>query len=120
MEGIGPSQDEAQFWVDALIDRLDEADVPVFLYTTIFDPESLADPEFDAAARDVEAFWAAVANDIDDPLIELEPRSMSRDFDSAGTFIDHVHMHTPRPFANVLVERLCAQWTRIDARLECA
>ncbi len=43
---------------------------------------------------------------------------MSRDFDAAGTFIDHVHMHNPRPFANVLVERLCTQWTRIDPDLE--
>ncbi len=120
MEGIGPSQDEARFLVGALIDRLAEADVPVFLYTTIFDPDSLADPAFDAAARDVEAFWASVADDVDDPLIEIESRSMSRDFDSAGTFIDHVHMHDPRPFANVLVDRLCTQWSRVDPNLECA
>lgn len=120
MEGIGPSRHEARFFIDALIDRLAEADVPVFLYTTIFAPESLADPAFDAAAREVEAFWASVAADIDDPLIELEPRSMSRDFDAAGTFIDHVHMHNPRPFANVLVERLCTQWARTDPDWTCA
>ncbi len=120
MEGIGPNRDEAQFFIDALIDRLEAADIPVFLYTTIFAPESLADPEFDAVAREVEAFWASVAAEVDDPLIELESRSMSRDFDAAGTFIDHVHMHNPRPFANVLVERLCAQWTRTDPDWTCA
>ena len=90
------------------------------MYTTIFDPDSLADPEFDAAARDVEAFWAEVAAGIDDPLIEIEPRSMSRDFDSAGLFIDHVHMNDAQPFGEVLVGRLCAQWTRIDPNWSCS
>ena len=120
IEGIGPSRDEARFFVDALIDRLADADVPVYLYTTIFDPDSLADPEFDAAARDVEAFWASVADDVDDPLIEIQSRSLSRDFDSAGLFIDHVHMNDAQPFADVLVERLCAQWTRTDPNWSCS
>lgn len=120
IEGIGPSRDEARFFVDALIDRLDEADVPVFMYTTIFDPDSLADPDFDAAARDVEDFWAEVAAGIDDPLIEIEPRSMSRDFDSTGLFIDHVHMNDAQPFGEVLVGRLCAQWSRIDPKWSCS
>ena len=120
MEGIGPSRDEARFFVDALIDRLADADVPVYLYTTIFDPDSLADPEFDAAARDVEAFWASVAGDVDDPLIEIQSRSLSRDFDGAGLFIDHVHMNDAQPFAEVLVERLCAQWTRTDPNWSCS
>ena len=120
MEGIGPSRDEARFFVDALIDRLADADVPVYLYTTIFDPDSLADSEFDAAARDVEAFWASVADDVDDPLIEIQSRSLSRDFDSAGLFIDHVHMNDAQPFAEVLVERLCAQWTRTDPNWSCS
>ena len=120
IEGIGPSRDEARFFVDALIDRLADADVPVYLYTTIFDPDSLADPEFDAAARDVEAFWASVADDVDDPLIEIQSRSLSRDFDSAGLFIDHVHMNDAQPFAEVLVERLCAQWTRTDPNWSCS
>lgn len=120
MEGIGPSQDEARFFVDALIDRASEAGVPVFMYTTIFAPASLADPEFDAAARDVEAFWADVADDIESPLVELESRSLSRDFDSAGLFFDHVHMSDPGPFADLLVERLCAQWRTADPDLECS
>ena len=120
IEGIGPSRDEARFFVDALIDRLADADVPVYLYTTIFDPDSLADPEFDAAARDVEAFWASVADDVDDPLIEIQSRSLSRDFDSAGLFIDHVHMNDAQPFAEVLVDRLCAQWTRTDPNWSCS
>jgi hypothetical protein len=119
MEGIGPSRDEARFFIDALVDRLDDADIPVFLYTTIFNPASLADPEFDAAARDVEAFWASVATDIEDPLIEIASRSMSRDFDSAGLFIDHVHMNDAQPFAEVLVERLCAQWNRANPDWSC-
>ncbi len=120
MEGIGPSRDEARFFVDALIDRLADADVPVYLYTTILDPDSLADSEFDAAARDVEAFWASVADDVDDPLIEIQSRSLSRDFDGAGLFIDHVHMNDAQPFAEVLVERLCAQWTRTDPNWSCS
>jgi hypothetical protein len=120
MEGIGPSRHEARFLVDALIDRLDQAEIPVFMYTTILDPDSLADPEFDAAARDLEAFWASVAAGIESPLIELEARSMSRDFDSTGTFIDHVHMNDSGPFADVLVERLCAQWRRTDPDQECS
>ncbi len=119
MEGIGPGREEARFFIDAIVDRLDDADVPVFMYTTIFDPDSLADPAFDAAARDVEAFWASVAADVDDPLIEIEPRSMSRDFDSAGLFIDHVHMNNAQPFGEVLVERLCAQWTRTNPNWSC-
>ena len=88
------------------------AGVPVFLYATPFSPESLANPEFDARAREVEDYWASFVDEIDSDLVELEPRSMSRDYDSAGTFGNNVHMFDPGPFADVLVERLCAQWAR--------
>ena len=45
---------------------------------------------------------------------------MSRDYDSAGTFGNNVHMFDPGPFADVLVERLCAQWAAADPSWECA
>jgi hypothetical protein len=118
--GIGVSQHEARYFASLLLDAAEEADVPVFLYTTPFAPESLADPEFDARAREVEDYWASFLDEVDSGLVELEPRSMSRDYDSAGTFGNNVHMFDPGPFADVLVGRLCAQWAAADPSWECA
>jgi hypothetical protein len=119
IEGIGVSPAEAEFFAEVLLDTAADAGVPVFLYVTPFAPESLADPAFDAAARKVEAFWAARRPNIDSPLVELESRSLSRDYASAGTFFNNVHMSNPGPFADVLVGRLCDQWRRADPELEC-
>jgi hypothetical protein len=119
MDGVGPSQHEAEFFAHLLIEVLADADVPAFLYTTPFAAESLDDPAFDTRAREVEAFWASIGNAIDDPLIELESRSLSRDYASEGTFFNNVHMSDPGPFADILVERLCAQWTAADPTWEC-
>jgi len=120
MEGIGVSQHEARFFAGQLLERAEQAGVPVFLYTTPFSPESLAKPEFDAQARRVEEFWAELADEIDSDLVELEPRSMSRDYPSEGTFANNVHMFNPGPFVDVLVGRLCGQWSAADPTLECA
>jgi hypothetical protein len=118
--GIGISQHEAQFFAELLLDAAGDAGVPVFLYVTPFAPESLADPAFDAAAHEVEAFWTALAVTIDSPLVELEPRSLSRDHpESAGTFANNVHMVDPSWFADALVDRLCSQWSAADAAGEC-
>jgi hypothetical protein len=120
MEGIGVSQDQAQFFARQLLERAEAAGVPVFLYATPFSPESLAKPEFDAQARKVEEFWAGLTDEIDSELVELEPRSMSRDYPSENTFANNVHMFNPGPFADVLVGRLCTQWSAADPKLECA
>lgn len=117
--GVGPSQAEAEFFARLLVDTVSDAGVPTFMYTTPFAAESLADPAFDARARDVEEFWRSIGATIDDPLIELESRSLSRDYASAGTFLNNVHMADPGPFADILVERLCAQWLAADSTWEC-
>jgi len=119
MLGIGVSQDEAEFFMRSIIETLDEAEIPVFMYTTMFSPEVLSDPAFDAAAQEVEAFWGAIAADVDSSYITIEPRSMSRDYDDVGTFIDHVHMQDPGPFGDILVERLCGQWSALDPDRSC-
>ena len=119
IEGIGSSPAEAEFFAGLLLDRAADAGVPVFLYVTPFAPESLAKPEFDAAVQQVEEFWATRQASIDSPLVEIEPRSLSRDHDFAGLFFNNVHMSNPGPFADVLVGRLCAQWGAADPALEC-
>ena len=119
MAGIGPSQHEAEFFARLMTDRLADAGVPAFLYTTPFSAESLADPDFDASARDVEEFWRELADRTEAPLIEIESRSLSRDYPSEGTFLNNVHMADPGPFADILVERLCSQWRAADPSQEC-
>ena len=42
--GIGVPQDEARYFASLLLDEVEDADVPVFLYATPFSPESLAQP----------------------------------------------------------------------------
>jgi hypothetical protein len=118
--GVGVSQHEARFFAELLIDHAEAAGVPVFLYATPFAPESLADPAFDARARQVEDYWASFTDTIDSALVELEPRSLSRDYASEGTFANNVHMFDPGPFADVLVDRLCAQWAAADPEWRCA
>jgi hypothetical protein len=119
IDGIGSSPQEAALFAEVLLDAAAGTGVPVYLYVTPFAPESLAKPEFDAAAQQVEAFWAARQASIDSPLVELEPRSASRDHDFAGMFFNNVHMSNPGPFADVLVARLCEQWRTADPRSEC-
>jgi len=118
MAGIGVDQAEAEFFAHLLVDTVSELDVPVLMYATPFSAESLAKPEFAARTDEVEQFWQAIAGDIDDPSVELIPRSQTDDFPQPGQFLNNVHMATPGPFADILVERLCAQWAA--AGLECA
>ncbi len=119
MRGVGVSQAEARFFGELLIDVAERTGVPVFLYGPSFSPESLADPDFAAAAGQVEQFWAEIATTVTSPLVELEPRSLSRDYASAGTFINNVHMADPGPFADLLRERLCGFWGALESGWEC-
>jgi hypothetical protein len=119
MEGIGASDDAARFFARVLLDEVSDAGVPAFLYATAASPESFRDPEFVAAADRVEAFWRDLAGENESPLVEIEPRSITRDFDIEGLFYDTVHMRDPNPFVDVLAERLCAQWRATDPSLEC-
>lgn len=119
MDGIGTSQHEAEFFAHVLLDTAAAAGVPVFMYATPASPESFRDPAFVAAADAVEAFWRALADDDTSPLVEIEPRSVTRDLDIDGLFYDTVHMRDPGPFVDILRERLCRQWTSHDPTWEC-
>ena len=119
MAGIGSSQDDAEFFARVLLDTVTDTGVPVYMYATAASPESFRDPAFVVEADEVEAFWRALQGEIDSPLVQIEPRSITRDIDIEGLFFDTVHMRDPGPFVDVLRERLCAQWIAHDPTWEC-
>jgi hypothetical protein len=102
-----------------LLDTVSATGVPVFMYATAASPESFRNPEFDAAATEVEGFWRSLQADIDSPLVQIEPRMLTRDIAIDGLFFDTVHMRDPGPFVDALTPLLCAQWIALDPTWEC-
>jgi hypothetical protein len=119
MTGTGSSQHEAEFFARLLLDTASATGVPVFMYATAASPESFRNPEFDAAAAEVEGFWRTLQAEIDSPLVQIEPRMLTRDIAIDGLFFDTVHMRDPVPFVAALTPLLCAQWIALDPTWEC-
>lgn len=120
VDGFDDQSPAARYFGRRLVETAASADVPVFLYVAPFSPESAANPRFVEAQATIDAFWSEVATDVDDPLVTIEPASMTPEFAERAAYFDVVHMSDAGPFADVLVGRLCGQWRAADPTLECA
>ncbi|MEO6654427.1 MAG: hypothetical protein ABIP17_17445 [Ilumatobacteraceae bacterium] len=103
-----------------LVQAIEAAGIPAYLYVAPFSPEALADPELADAARQVEAYWTGIAARVESPLVEIEPGQLSSRFAVPARYFDLVHMADAGPFADVLVPVLCANWQRADPDRVCS
>jgi hypothetical protein len=99
---------------------LEAADIPAYLYVAPFSPEALADPELAVAAVAVEAYWRGIADRVTSPLVTIEPTQLTSEFADRADYFDLVHMRDAGPFADVLVDRLCANWQLAHPTEECS
>ena len=119
-QGLDPETSVADFFARLLVQTVEAADIPVFIYPTPIDPTVLADPAFQPAAERTEAYWQRIAERVTSELVEFESRSLSLDFISAPAYYDLVHMADAAPHAEVLSVRLCALWHRSEPTKECS
>ncbi len=103
-----------------LVQDIEAAGVPAYLYVTPFSPESLADPDLAAAAAQVEAYWTAIAGKVRSPLVTIEAGQLTPLFADRASYFDLVHMADAGPFADVLVTELCANWRLAHPDRECS
>lgn len=103
-----------------LVQDIEAAGIPAYLYVAPFSPEALAEPELADAARQVEAYWTGIASCVESPFVEIESGQLSARFADRARYFDLVHMADAGPFADVLVHELCANWRLAHPGQECS
>jgi len=103
-----------------LVEDIEAAGIPAYLYVAPFSPEALADPDLAEAAEQVEAYWRGIAARVDSPIVTIEPGQLTARFADRARYLDIVHMADAGPFADVLTPELCANWRLAQPDRECA
>jgi hypothetical protein len=118
--GFDDSTPTADYFAEMILQTAHDAEIPVFMYTTPFSYEALADDDFGGAVIAVENYWRDLSDDIESLLVEIDWRSSSRDWATPGIYFDVVHMADPGPFVQYLRPLLCNQWAAAHPDKECA
>ena len=118
LAGLGQSTATGDDLFATLLDAAADTGVPVYIYLSPLSFAVLGDPAVEAPLAAVEARVAAVAERRASGAVVVRPMSMSRLLTPADLFSDVIHFHDPGPFADLLVDELCATWQRI-AGLGC-
>jgi hypothetical protein len=120
VDGLDDNSPVADSFNLRILEQVQAAGVPTFMYVAPFAPAAMADPTFALAAQQVEAYWSQLANTNTSPIVEIEATPMTAEFAESAAFNDVVHMRDAGPFADVIVPRLCTNWRTAHPTWECS
>jgi hypothetical protein len=118
MEGIEISSGDAEMFIDLSFQAIADSGKPAYVYTTPLAADALADPQFDALAKQIELLWNRLGEPYESTTFVLAPRMITRDI-PPYPFLDAIHPADSTPVVNVLAPLLCANWAAADPADTC-
>ena len=110
VDGFGIGTGQSDSIMNALVDLAGDAEIPVYLYSAALNPTFINDERYAPTATEIERRWARLQEYNTHDNVIVVPEMLSREFDTDVAYFDPIHTQTAGPLADLLVERLCAQW----------
>jgi hypothetical protein len=110
VDGFGVGTGQSDSIMNALVDLAGDAEIPVYMYAAALDPTFINDDRYAPTAVEIERRWERLQNYNTHDNVIVVPEMLSREFATEVAYFDPIHTQNAGPLADLLVERLCAQW----------